>query len=313
MSVIESVEKNSIIFGPIHSRRFGVSLGIDLSPSQKQCNFDCLYCELSPAKVIDKQEKVIEVDAIIDALKTHLNDTIDVITLTANGEPTLYPYLDELIDKIKSITNKEILILTNSATLKDKKVFNALLKLDQVKLSLDAATQEVFKKIDRATSTIHVDEIIEAISLFSKLYSGKLMIEILFVKNINDKPQEIVKLNEALLKFSNIYRVDIGTIDRPPAYKVDSLSFEELHKISLAFDATLPIHIATRKATKDAKSFYSQEDIVNTLLKRPLTQDDIEHLFDEKSQENFKQLLQKGVIKEQKMGNILFFVVKSKK
>jgi len=126
MSVIESVEKNSIIFGPIHSRRFGVSLGVDLSPSQKQCNFDCLYCELSPAKVTDKQEKVIEVDAIIDALKTHLNDTIDVITLTANGEPTLYPYLDELIDKIKSITNKEILILTNSATLKDKKVFNAL-------------------------------------------------------------------------------------------------------------------------------------------------------------------------------------------
>lgn len=91
------------IFGPINSRRFGSSLGIDLSPALKQCNFDCLYCELAPSATTDKQIEVIEVSTIINELKTHLNDKIDVITLTANGEPTLYPYLDELIDEINKI------------------------------------------------------------------------------------------------------------------------------------------------------------------------------------------------------------------
>ncbi|WP_457599000.1 radical SAM protein, partial [Hydrogenimonas sp.] len=89
------------IFGPIPSRRFGVSLGIDLSPGRKQCNFDCLYCELSPSKPVERSENPPPVERIItelaDALEEH-PDT-EVITLTANGEPTLYPDLEELIDR----------------------------------------------------------------------------------------------------------------------------------------------------------------------------------------------------------------------
>ena len=87
--------KNNIIFGPIHSRRFGVSLGVDLSPFVKQCNFDCLYCELAQSQTTQNQTNIVEVDEIIDALKEHLDEKIDVITLTANGEPTLYPYLEK--------------------------------------------------------------------------------------------------------------------------------------------------------------------------------------------------------------------------
>lgn len=91
------------IFGPVNSRRFGSSLGIDLSPALKQCNFDCLYCELAPSATTDKQANVVEVATIINELREHLNDKIDVITITANGEPTLYPYLDELIDALNKI------------------------------------------------------------------------------------------------------------------------------------------------------------------------------------------------------------------
>ena len=137
------------IFGPINSRRFGSSLGIDLSPALKQCNFDCLYCELAPSATTDKQANTVEVSTIINELQEHLNSQIDVITITANGEPTLYPHLDELIDKLNKIKNStQTLILTNSATLVDEKVFNSLLKLNQVKLSLDAVSANVFKRID---------------------------------------------------------------------------------------------------------------------------------------------------------------------
>jgi len=99
----------NIIFGPVISRRFGTSLGIDLSPSHKQCNFDCLYCELAPALTIDKQEKSISVESIADELTKALNEhqNIDVITITANGEPTLYPYLDEKNEFINIIKDKK--------------------------------------------------------------------------------------------------------------------------------------------------------------------------------------------------------------
>ena len=191
--------ENSIIFGPIVSRRFGVSLGVDLSVNFKQCNFDCLYCELQKSKTVNKQEDVIAVDTIIDELKKHLDDKIDVITLTANGEPTLYPYLDELIDKIDKIKNRaKTLILTNSATLNDSKVFNTLLKLDQVKLSLDAVSEDIFKKIDRPHKSIDISKIATNVIEFSKLYNKELYIEILFVDGINDKDSEIEKLNSVL-------------------------------------------------------------------------------------------------------------------
>ena len=99
---------NSIIFGPIPSRRFGISLGIDLSPSKKQCNFDCLYCELEGAKTVEKMDEFPSVEDIIKEIKNSflIHPKIDVLTLTCNGEPTLYPKLNELL--MKSIKLKVI-------------------------------------------------------------------------------------------------------------------------------------------------------------------------------------------------------------
>ncbi len=112
------------IFGPVNSRRFGRSLGVDLSPAIKQCNFDCLYCELAPAAPLPKQQSVIEPHLIIKELQKHLHDNIDVITITANGEPTLYPYLNELIKAIDAIKkDTKTLILSNGSLLDQKAVF----------------------------------------------------------------------------------------------------------------------------------------------------------------------------------------------
>ena len=308
MSVIELVEKNNIIFGPINSRRFGRSLGVDLSPALKQCNFDCLYCELAPAATVAKQLQTLSVDTIISELQKHLDDNIDVITLTANGEPTLYPYLSDLIDKINTIKNTtETLILTNSATLVDKKVFDALLKLDQVKLSLDAISSDVFKKIDRPHPSIKIEDVVTKVQEFSKIYKGKLFIEILFVHGLNDSDEEIQKLNKVLLTL-DIERIDLGTIDRPPAYPVVGLSYKELRKLSLIFDSSLPIHIASRVHAEPNNSYYSDEEILNTLDKRPLTQEDIALLFDEDTQKRFHILVENGAIVLKVLSNLEFYV-----
>ncbi len=298
------------IFGPVFSRRFGASLGIDLSPSHKQCNFDCLYCELAPAKAIHAQHDIVPVDTVISDLQKALSEHphIDVITITANGEPTMYPHLGELIGRIDSIKGEvRTLILSNSACLTDETVFNALLRLDQVKLSLDAARPETFRKIDRPAEGIAIEPIIDAIRRFSHVYTGKLFIEILFVKGVNDSPEEIAALDAALHGI-RCERIDIGTIDRPPAYDVSPLSFGELHLLAHRFDPTLPIHIVSRTHAEAIPSAYDDDEILTTLDKRPLTRDDIAALFDTPSIERFERLLGDGKIASTERSNIIFYL-----
>ncbi len=297
------------IFGPINSRRFGSSLGIDLSPALKQCNFDCLYCELAPSATMNEQKNVVQVSTIINELKEHLHDKIDVITITANGEPTLYPYLDELIDELNKIKNgTQTLILTNSSTLVNEKVFNSLLKLDQVKLSLDAVSNSVFKRIDRPHVNIEIEQIVQKVIEFSKVYKGKLFIEILFVKDLNDTKDEIQKLNDVLMQLK-VTRVDIGTIDRPPAYPVSGISYKELHEISHLFNSSLPIHIASRVHAEPNNASYDDEEILNTLDKRPLTAEDIDLLFDEESKKRLDLLLKNSKLAKKSVGNLEFFIL----
>ena len=299
----------NIIFGPIHSRRFGKSLGVDLSPGKKQCNFDCLYCELDPAKTMDAYDDVVSVKEIADAIKMALTEhkDIDFITLTANGEPTLYPYLNELIDEINTFKGTtKTLILTNAANIDDVKIQEALLKLDEVKLSLDCATQKCLQKLDRSHNGIEVENIKAGMLEFKSKYAGPLIIEILIVKTLNDSKDEIAKLNEYLLKL-NPTRIDIGTIDRPPAFDVKPVSYEELLEISHLFDASLPVYIASRKKADMRASSYSDEEILETLSKRPLTDEDIEALFDETSQNRVQNLLRKDKIKIVSTNGVEFY------
>ena len=298
------------IFGPIRSRRFGTSLGIDLSPALKQCNFDCLYCELAPAATVDHQSQIASVDAIVADLEKALKEhhDIDVITVTANGEPTLYPHLDALLERIDALKGEtKTLILTNSATLSDPAIFETLLKFDQVKLSLDAVTPEVFKKIDRPHKGIDIGNIAEAVQHFSKRFRGTLYIEILFVHGLNDTDDEIIALNDVLMDV-HCARIDIGTIDRPPAYPVEGVSYSELHAIALQFDPSLPIHIASRQHAESCVSSYSEEEILNTLDKRPLTPDDVELLFDGASKERLAALITRGKVVEKESSGILFYL-----
>ena len=258
---------------------------------------------------VESQTQIITVQEIISQLKLHLDDNIDVITLTANGEPTLYPHLSELIDEINSVKNRtETLILTNSATLIDEKVFSALLKLDQVKLSLDAITPEIFKKIDRPHQSIDISKVVERVIAFSKEYKGKLFMEILFVHQLNDTKEELKKLNDVLLSL-NAERIDLGTIDRPPAYPVMGISYKELHEISLEFDSSLPIHIASRVHAEPNNAYYSDEEILNTLDKRPLTMDDINLLFDEDTKKRLVLLKNSQKVAIKTVGNLEFLVL----
>jgi wyosine [tRNA(Phe)-imidazoG37] synthetase (radical SAM superfamily) len=292
-------------FGPVASRRFGLSLGIDLSPNEKSCNFDCVYCELakSPKKDTIKNPPSVEniINDIRQSLKKHSN--IEVLTITANGEPTLYPYLKDLIKKIKEEFKHKLLILSNSSNIYKKEIQEILNSFDIVKLSLDSVLGKSFVKIDRP---IHRDlkQITDGIIEFSKQYKNELVIEILVVKNINDTEEDFKELNKILNKI-NPTRVDIGTIERPPAYDVAGVEYSILEKLS-NFIINQNINIVTRKPTNN-QSTYNEDEILKIIKKRPLCQDEIESIFNKKTIILLNKMVENRAIETVEIDNKLFY------
>jgi wyosine [tRNA(Phe)-imidazoG37] synthetase (radical SAM superfamily) len=297
-----------LVFGPITSRRFGQSLGIDLSPDTKQCNFDCVYCELKGAKPTDSIKNPPKVSDIIKEVKEALEkyNDLDVITLTANGEPTLYPYLKDLIKELHAIKkNSKLLILSNGATSTCKDTREILKDIDIVKLSLDCATQKCFKKIDRPLKGLHVERIIEGIREFRKIYDKELVLEILVVAGINDKEEEFLALKEAC-KTIKPDRIDIGSIDRPPAYDVKGVSTQKLKELASILEG-LPVSIAYKRDYSEEKRDFSKVEILNMIDKRPQSFDDVHVSFSVNSKKLLNELIDEGLLQIVNVAGVNFY------
>lgn len=298
----------SLTFGPVASRRFGTSLGIDLSPASKSCNFDCLYCELPAARRTETIGHPFPPEAYIEAVRKAMakHPGIDVLTITANGEPTLYPQLDTLIDGLQSLKDgAKLMILSNGSTIVDPAVRKALARLDRVKLSLDCATGRCFKKLDRPLNT-DIDAIIEGMIKFREEYAGELVIEILVVSGLNDTQEEMEALQSALLRIRPD-RIDLGTVDRPPAYQVEAVAFQTLQTL-LPCLRGLPVTITTRPPAPTRQS-YTESELLETLSKRPFSEEDAVTLLDEPSRLRLEKLVEKGQATTKQAGEKTFYTL----
>lgn len=296
-----------ILFGPINSRRFGRSLGIDLSPSKKQCNFDCVYCELEAQKPQTKQDEIVSVEEIVLEVQNILekNISFDFLTLTANGEPSLYPHLEELISSLRKIAkDKKLLILSNGTAVLDQDKFNALLKLDVVKFSLDSAISKTFYRIDRALKNIDLEKMIEKMAEFKTQFKGDLVMEILVVKDLNDNEEEFIALNQALAKIAPL-RVDLSTIDRPPAYAVKKVSEERLLELSKLITST-PVLLPKRHYEGEKLNF-NEEELLKMLHLRSQSEIDIENKLDNASQVLLDKLIKEEKVKILNLAGVKFY------
>ncbi|HEF2146270.1 TPA: radical SAM protein [Campylobacter coli] len=296
-----------ILFGPINSRRFGRSLGIDLSPSKKQCNFDCVYCELEAQKPQAKQDEIVSVEEIVLEVQNILekNISFDFLTLTANGEPSLYPHLEELISSLRKIAkDKKLLILSNGTAVLDQDKFNALLKLDVVKFSLDSAIPKTFYRIDRALKNIDLEKMIEKMAEFKTQFKGDLIMEILVVKDLNDNEEEFIALNQALAKIAPL-RVDLSTIDRPPAYAVKKVSEERLLGLSKLITST-PVLLPKRHYEGEKLNF-NEEELLKMLHLRSQSEIDIENKLDKASQVLLDKLIKEEKVKILNLAGVKFY------
>ncbi|MDR0746454.1 MAG: radical SAM protein [Helicobacteraceae bacterium] len=300
----------SFVFGPVVSRRFGLSLGIDLSPDRKRCDYDCLYCELNKAKPVAVFDNPPDWRPIADEVKAALkNCAPDKLTITANGEPTLYPYLEALIDELNAIKGgAKLMILSNGGAIGSPNVANALAKLDIVKLSLDAAEPKAFKRVDRPEkSRADIAATIDAMASFRARYASELVVEILLVAGANDTQANFDALELALRKIKPD-QIDIGTIERPSAYKVQAVSEKTMQSLLERLIGLNARIIPSARAA--AKQSPNQDALLHTLSRRPMSCREAETTLDDQALAALKSLLENGEIVIKTQGGKEFYAAR---
>lgn len=272
------------LFGPVPSRRLGMSLGIDLVP-KKVCSLDCVYCEVGKTtKLTLERKEYIPLDKIKNELTNYFNHNPnpDYITFSGSGEPVLNCRINDVLQFTKKVKpNIPVAVLTNGTMLFDKTVRKDIMDADVVLPSLDAATNGVFKKINRPAKGLTIDKYIQGIIDFKNSYKGKLWLEIFILPGYNDFKDELIALKKAMQKI-NPDLIQLNTLDRPGTIPnlrgatkkemQDIIDFWELDNVEI---------ISKASERKNIQSYRSDIEtaIVETIQRRPCTIDDLNQIL----------------------------------
>ncbi|MEN8246832.1 MAG: radical SAM protein [Thermodesulfobacteriota bacterium] len=268
------------LFGPVPSRRLGISLGIDLVP-MKTCSLNCIYCECG--KTTDLTLKRREYVPLAD-VKTELLHYLsnhpkpDYITFSGSGEPTLNASIGEAIRFIRSHeTGIPVAMLTNGALLFDPRVREELKPASIIMPSLDAATDKVFTKINRPHPKLTVDRMIDGLIQFRKDFQGLIWLEIFIVPGLNDTESELTAIKRAIQKIMPD-RVHLNTLDRPgPVSHIRAATPEELRHIVHYWNLGNIEVIAKASDRKTIVAYRKDVEsaILETISRRPCTLEDL--------------------------------------
>ncbi|MGM0472065.1 MAG: radical SAM protein [Bacillota bacterium] len=232
------------LFGPVPSRRLGASLGIDLIP-YKTCTFDCIYCECGATTDFPLERKeFVPTAEVIEELDKFLETEpdIDYITFSGSGEPTLHSGIGKIVDFLKEeYPEYQIALLTNGAFFTQQQLIDEVKEIDLIVPSLDAASEDIYQKINRPCADLSFDEIVEGIINLSNQYQGELWLEIFIISGVNDSREQIESFNEIISQI-NPERIQLNTLDRPGAESwVKPASKESLERIAAALTEEVEI------------------------------------------------------------------------
>ena len=268
------------IYGPVPSRRLGVSLGIDPIPL-KVCSFNCVYCEVAKTTLLTMERKeYVPAAEIISELRNFLSEyngpSINFITFSGSGEPTLNSKIGYMIREIKKFSNIPVAVLTNATLLYLEEVREELFASDVVKCTLDAADDKYLKRINQPALGITAEKIIDGIRMFGEKYKGEIYIEIMLVKGINDTEENYKGLHK-VLKTLRASKIQINTVVRPPAFGfAKPLSENELELAKRIIGNQAEVIKPFNRETNKAYKKNLEEAIVNSIKIRPQTIKDLE-------------------------------------
>lgn len=272
------------LFGPVPSRRLGMSLGVDLVP-KKVCSLDCVYCEVGPTtKLTNRRMEYIPYSKIVEDLKQYFNNNPDpdYITFSGYGEPTLNSRLGDIIRFIRE--NKPhipVAVLTNGTLFYDKKVRDEVRNANLLLPSLDAATAKGFQKLNRPAKDLHIEKVIRGLMNLRKEFSGEIWLEVFIVPGYNDNPAELDALKEAFIRIKP-GKIQLNTLDRPGTEAgIRAASNQELKKIRDHWGLDNVEVIAAAPERKKIRSYRqdAENTILGTIARRPCTVDDLSRIL----------------------------------
>ncbi|HUL20852.1 MAG TPA: radical SAM protein [Thermodesulfobacteriota bacterium] len=304
------------LYGPVPSRRLGRSLGIDLVP-HKICTYDCIYCQIGKTseKILIRKE-YIPVNEILEEVKRFLKEetsSIEHLSLSGSGEPTLHSKIDSVIRQIKAITSIPIAVITNGSLLYETEVRESLLQADVVLPSLDAASAEIFEKINRPHAGISVDKVIEGMVEFRKVYKGQIWLEILFCKGVNDGQSELLLMKKAIDRIQPDL-IHLNTVVRPPfekwAVPLDQKEMEEIRAF-LGEKASIISEFDRHPPTVTERDI--QEEILKILKRRPLSLSDLSRgmgIQEKEIEKHIQPLVSEGKIHARFFGGSVYYEIR---
>ncbi len=309
------------LFGPVPSRRLGMSLGIDLVP-HKICSFDCVYCECgSTTDLTVERKEYIKYDEVIEELKYFFinKPDPDYFTFSGSGEPTLNSRIGDIIKFIKKEKpNIPVAVLTNGSLLSQKKMRNELLNADLVIPSLDAVIDAAFQKINEPHKNIKLESYIQGLIDFRKEFNGSIWLEVFILPHYNDSDLDILELKRIIQKIQP-EKIQINTLDRPgriyDLIPADEFKLTEIVNI-LDYPNTEIISSAISKNNKEISSVKDANiEILNTISRRPCTSEDIAKILNMRVTEvgkYLRNLEKEGKVEGVSLDRGIFYKIKKR-
>lgn len=308
--------KYNYLFGPVPSRRLGVSLGIDLVPF-KTCTLDCVYCECGETTLLTNERKeYVPAKAVIAELEKYLSDfpRLDYITFSGSGEPTLNSEIGTIVEHLKSnYPRYKLCLLTNGTLFSNIAVRSAVKKIDMIIPSLDAASEAGFKAINRPHKDIQCRDVITGLIKLREHYRGTLMMEIFIVPGLNDSVEDLALIKKTLTDIKPD-RVQVGTLDRPGTENwVQAVDSRKLKEIADYLGQAELIEDFTERENIASYDSSLSEQIIQTISRRPCTVKDLIQVTGKHQSEIEKYIehsLKKGIIEVDRMARGTFFRLK---
>ncbi|MFC1654773.1 radical SAM protein [Myxococcota bacterium] len=264
------------VYGPVPSRRFGLSLGVDLVPP-KTCCYDCVYCQVGKTtRLTAKPEDFYPVEEVLADVKAALESgpRPDVITLAGSGDPSLYRSLGELIDGLHRLGDVPVVLLTNGALLSDPRIAEAALRADILAPSLDAGDPHTFAKINRPHPSISFADMLRGLQAVCEKHTGTVRLEVMLVGGQNDSDESIQRIAGQLGPI-RADSIDINTAVRPaPGGKSEPSDQERLEVAARAFGPTARI-VAEYTKAPGPRAPGAEQRILDILSRRPCTVEDL--------------------------------------
>lgn len=300
------------VFGPVPSRRLGLSLGIDLIPP-KTCTYDCLYCQVGRTTTQNiEPTEYAPVSEVISEIERKLGKSRpDAVTLAGSGEPTLHSGIDRLIASIKEMTDTPVVLLTNGSLFWMEAVRQRAKMADVIMPTLSSVFEHTFRKVHRPHPNLEPRMIIDGLSKLRHIYKGQLHLEVVLLAGINDTDKEVEGLKAVIDRLSPD-RIQLNTVVRPPSDpRAISLDRKRLEEIKVLFGERAEI-IAEVPVLGDRRREDSVlGDLLEMVRRRPLTSVDIANSLNlsiEEVEGLVKGLLIKGYIRQQEHSGDIYYL-----